>query len=1166
MRIERFGVRGYGHFKQHELVFEDASLHVVYGPNEAGKTTLLSALRDLLFGVPHRSAAGFAFGNQAIALSATLTLQTQGRLEIERKKARKDSLTGEWESPRGTRSVDAAAFERLLGPMDRDLFEAVFGFTLRDLEDGGELLRHAGVRELLAGGALGGSGDRVQAVLASLQEDADRLWVRGGTKRPINTVLREARAAQTRAREAALARRGLVDLQGRVAEAEQAVAATEAERTETRKQLIRYNNLCGAVGLWAQSCDLRVRLDELDQATLIADVERARRLLEVMDRSEAVEGRIEHLDREVEEQEQRADSERPDEHLLEMAEAIDTLERRQVEIRGLRREVEHGDHRLGEERVDYERALGDFAPGLAAGDFERETWVAVTLQPVIDLLEEAVRSADELRVAEERRAELAAAIAPDRAALDRLGGGEDPSSLDRLLTGVDQWREAARERERARSEAASLAARVQRARRELAPALPEDASLLDVRLPEQDVVAGLVAEWNTLEAETARVAADVIDADRRHRRSEAVDDELEAAEVPNPSDLDEARSSRDAAWKELRKAISDGVDKGALVEAADALDEATRRTDRVADRMRDVAESVARRLDARASAAEARVDLEARRAELGRLEAVRETWRRAWADAFGSIGATPEPAQAVSWLRAVKGAAELAVEHAAMVTTEQGLADRVTSLEASLRSGLDLSTDADLEAEIATVRRRRDEALEAAGRRRQLAEACARLEAKLAACGAEVETLGAVRASAESRAREAWPTIGIDAGLSVAAAMRHARGLADLHGRARSLVADETRLALQRLQVRDFDAQVSRLLNELGRRLGPLSPDEALTRLHADLRQARTQETARAKSVEAAATKRRAADEARREAEALEAEIEAACEEFELESRGALRAACERAVERAQLAAELEDAERKLNRNLEKGGDPEGDRAALASFDETQLQAWAERLGEVESRLDEKLSAQQQELWALQEQERSLGGELSVRARAEYEEHRARLEQLCDEWIELRVARAVLSNVVDRFVRDHQPAILARASELIRQLTVGRYRKVLQVPGTDVLSLEARTGERKTPDALSTGTHQQLFLALRLAYVLEYAQQSEPLPLVMDDVLVNVDEGRQRATLSALAEVGKDLQVIYFTCHDGLVRRVRETVPGASIQTLSLVEAAASDGRESTVP
>ena len=53
MKIERLKVEGFGHFRQFELELKPG-LNVLYGPNEAGKSTLLAFVRAVLFGFEGR--------------------------------------------------------------------------------------------------------------------------------------------------------------------------------------------------------------------------------------------------------------------------------------------------------------------------------------------------------------------------------------------------------------------------------------------------------------------------------------------------------------------------------------------------------------------------------------------------------------------------------------------------------------------------------------------------------------------------------------------------------------------------------------------------------------------------------------------------------------------------------------------------------------------------------------------------------------------------------------------------------------------------------------------------------------------------------------------------------------------------------------------------------
>jgi uncharacterized protein YhaN len=66
---------------------------------------------------------------------------------------------------------------------------------------------------------------------------------------------------------------------------------------------------------------------------------------------------------------------------------------------------------------------------------------------------------------------------------------------------------------------------------------------------------------------------------------------------------------------------------------------------------------------------------------------------------------------------------------------------------------------------------------------------------------------------------------------------------------------------------------------------------------------------------------------------------------------------------------------------------------------------------------------------------------------------------------------------------------------------------------------------------LSRGTKEQVYLALRLAAIEQTATDHEPLPVIIDEVLVNFDPERSRRAAQAFAEVSARTQVIVFTCH-----------------------------------
>ena len=72
-------------------------------------------------------------------------------------------------------------------------------------------------------------------------------------------------------------------------------------------------------------------------------------------------------------------------------------------------------------------------------------------------------------------------------------------------------------------------------------------------------------------------------------------------------------------------------------------------------------------------------------------------------------------------------------------------------------------------------------------------------------------------------------------------------------------------------------------------------------------------------------------------------------------------------------------------------------------------------------------------------------------------------------------------------------------------------------------------------EGMSDGSHDQLYLALRLASLESWLQSHEPIPFVVDDILLNFDDRRATAALAALAELSRRTQVLFFTHHRHII-------------------------------
>jgi uncharacterized protein YhaN len=135
-----------------------------------------------------------------------------------------------------------------------------------------------------------------------------------------------------------------------------------------------------------------------------------------------------------------------------------------------------------------------------------------------------------------------------------------------------------------------------------------------------------------------------------------------------------------------------------------------------------------------------------------------------------------------------------------------------------------------------------------------------------------------------------------------------------------------------------------------------------------------------------------------------------------------------------------------------------------------------------------------------------------------------------------------------RFEQERQPAVIKRAGELISGVTAGRYQSVFATKGLNAVELNEGELGRKPLSHWSRGTKEQFYLAMRLAFIEDYCSQEhlEPLPVVMDDVLVHSDGYQRLETASAMiAAFAEKYQVLYFTCRPGDAKVLSQVAPAA---------------------
>lgn len=203
-----------------------------------------------------------------------------------------------------------------------------------------------------------------------------------------------------------------------------------------------------------------------------------------------------------------------------------------------------------------------------------------------------------------------------------------------------------------------------------------------------------------------------------------------------------------------------------------------------------------------------------------------------------------------------------------------------------------------------------------------------------------------------------------------------------------------------------------------------------------------------------------------------------------------------------------------------------------------QVEERLQALREEESKVNQAIGRLENEIAQLSSSE-DLAEKLN-----EVEQKKQQLQDCYRDWARLQIPLYALDKAISRYETTRQPRVIRAAEDVFARITGGAYTAIIKPIDSDTLQVRDARGFSKDVAKMSRGTKEQLYLAMRLGLIKEYEERSEPMPVVMDDILVNFDDERAPLAVKALAEFARDRQVIVLTCHKntlGLYKRAGAT-------------------------
>lgn len=1129
MRFNQLNLERYGRFKDCDLKFpaRTTDLQIVLGANEAGKTTAMAAISDLLFGFPARSPYNFLFDYPLLRIGAVL--EEDGKsFSCRRKKAPTGSLLDAEDKP-----IGEAPLLSLLRGQTRETFHVGFSLDQTRLRAGGQLIVHAkddvGQAMFAAGSGMTG----IAQVLKDLEDEADAIWgPRASAKRTYSIARSEFDEASRQLREAQLkpktwsdARQARDDRQAMLDTLEDERAAKTEERAGVERlrrvgpQLLLRAQLLAKLEAASDVVVLTQQAEELAE-TAIVDAEAA-------DRKRATTSEL------LEDLSKRVGQIIADPDVLAVAEGIDGLvDQRGAVIKGRQdlanrqAELKVARDRISEIRRDLGGFKGKPPPKLVlsrlralARQYGEHNASKRTLAGAVASTEQSIAEVT-ARLPEEDPSAKVWAITPAISAAREMGKDMDQRVIE-LSDKADQ-----------------LEAGADSALKRLSPWSGSFTDLAALPLIGEEEITGAQTKiQDTIDAvsdEVSEIRRIQEELARSRLRRESLENSGQAISVEA---LSESRTTRDDLWTSIRGHVCGDEQLTNPAEAAASFEQSVGKADSLADARFNCAQASAQLVDLNNTLADLQLSEDQAEGRLAAAERERDKASDDWARRLAQGGfpaLAPEPFR--TWSR-TQGDALGKHEDAVAMRRD---ADR-------LKLQRDQARDAILNSPFAsgqpsdTLR----EALTAAE------VVLAGFQDEVRAAESDRTELGRLEKQRETDQRklqlaedeisgitEEWKEAQSDAGVELV--MSDANAGLDLFDDLAS--AEDSALVLERriggIQADEsaFVASVTKIAN----RLKLKGNDDVMVRFAA-LRQRLADGREKANALRKLEEEQDRRDTELRSATAeRNAAVKSVCDivvQCGLTDFSELAAAVEASRATRKLTTELETTEQQIT----SAGDGASISTLEASWADTNPDELTRRSEELGSAIDDLNQRITDAANLLGEARRAFDaleqGSAASDAAADAAQAKAEMEVLTEAYLLKRSEALLLKWSMEKYREQRQDPLLKRASALFSKLTLGRYADLkvdYEAASPRLLGMCDDGTTLVDVDAMSEGTTDQLFLALRLAALEQSIAAGIRLPFLADDLFVNFDDERSAAGFEVLAELAQSTQVLFFTHHEHL--------------------------------
>ncbi|MFW2544285.1 AAA family ATPase [Primorskyibacter sp. 2E107] len=1135
MRLREFTLDLFGHFEGKRFDFGESApdrtdFHVIYGPNEAGKTTTMEAFLRLLYGFPHRESYDFKHARKNLRLSGVLETD-EGLMPVTRLPLRKGDLLDA-----GGTALPEAALQAHLGGLSETDYRQLLCLDDETIEKGGEeIVSSKGDIGRLLFSAAAGVSDLSQ-VLENARSRAEALYKKQGSKTELAALKRALTEVTQQIKDHDITASAWRKLR-------QTAETAEAEEQDARTA--RAAMLREKATLEARQAGLPMlaELDALD--TQLADKghypERLdfnpEDLVKHLARQSQLEADRLRLEREIAETETALEQTPRQTTHLALAGALEELEALHTRYASGAMDLDRRRRKAEGLQDDMARAVRDLQ---ATATDPRQLVLTPAQLSDLETRRDAMRGA----LRDRQRQEKDLAEAEERLTLAQSALSQTPSS-DAPVTALLK-RHAA---DHLAPKVAAATEAVQAADRALARALAglsHGAQVFDA-LPGA-AISETEAETLASRYAECRARLDTLVAEIAERESELGRHRARIAHLRQDDGLIDdatargARETRDQLWSAHKDAMS--------LPSAEAFEAAMRKVDDTAD----VRLARSSTLGQLRHEEEALIDLEARQAHALRQQSDAQDRLAALSAECTGLAKRAGLTDAISpesfaiWSKRLAEAREAFAAREDLNARHSETLGSAAALATALRAALDLQAR-DFDTLVAEARRAAQAEQDAAQTARSAEQTRNALQSEVTRLQASRDTL--IRA-ADSQT-EAWrlavrETLGetVDPG-TLEASFEPLRRLRELDIALRQV---ERQVASMDADKTDFNARIAALAEAQNEAVAddPIETYKALQTLASDAQKAEDRHAALTVTLSG---QKSALDEALRGLADIDRHVATLAAQFPPSVPTNTLNALRTAVGAAQQVIDARKARAKLVAALCNRLDlPDlaSVRAALSPLSSAtvaaELAALEQDLAAQEARLEQAIESR---TVARTELRRVSGAADIARLTEQKATLEARIEDTVLRYLETRFGVRLAEEAIRRYRDSHRSGMIEATEAAFVELTNGAYTRLLTQPDgqAEILVALDAAGLSKQAQDMSKGTRFQLYLALRAAAYAQLTQQGTCLPFFCDDVFETFDEERTRSACRVMARIGRQGQAIYLTHHRHVVDIAEGVCPGA---------------------